>query len=62
MIAAGVNTKALQVFMGHSSIQVTFDLYGNLLPGGEAEAAALLDDYLMAQSSAGRLASPLSGR
>jgi integrase len=25
MIAAGVNAKALSVFMGHSSIKVTFD-------------------------------------
>jgi integrase len=49
MIAAGVNAKALQVFMGHSSIQVTFDLYGHLMPGSEAEAAALLDAYLVAQ-------------
>jgi integrase len=46
MIAAGVNAKALSVFVGHSSIQVTFDLYGHLMPGSEAEAAALLDAYL----------------
>ena len=29
---------------GHSSIKVTFDLYGHLMPG--AEAAGLLDAYL----------------
>ncbi|MBA3866980.1 MAG: tyrosine-type recombinase/integrase [Solirubrobacterales bacterium] len=46
MIAAGVNAKALSVFMGHSSIKVTFDLYGHLMPGTEAEAASLLDDFL----------------
>lgn len=46
MIAAGVNAKALSVFMGHSSIKVTFDLYGHLMPGTEAEAAALLDGFL----------------
>jgi integrase len=46
MIAAGVNAKALSVFMGHSSIKVTFDLYGHLMPGTEAQAAALLDDFL----------------
>lgn len=46
MIAAGVNAKALSTFMGHSSIKVTFDLYGHLMPGTEAEAAALLDDFL----------------
>ncbi len=46
MIAAGVNAKALCTYMGHSSIQVTYDLYGHLFPGNEAEAAALLDAYL----------------
>jgi integrase len=49
MIDAGVNPKALQTFMGHSSITVTLDLYGHLMPGGEAEAAALADTYLKAQ-------------
>lgn len=46
MIAAGVNPKALSSFMGHSSITVTFDLYGHLMPGTEAEGAALLNSYL----------------
>lgn len=46
MIAAGVNPKALSSFMDHSSITVTFDLYGHLMPGAEAEGAALLDAYL----------------
>lgn len=62
MIAAGVNAKALSSFMGHSSIKVTFDLYGHLMPGTEAEAAALLDTYLTAQLRVGsekvRTASP----
>lgn len=48
MIAAGVNAKALQVFMGHSSVAITLDRYGHLMPGSEAEAAALLDSYLVA--------------
>jgi integrase len=47
MIAAGVNAKALASYMGHSSIKVTFDLYGHLMPGAEAEAAELLDAYLI---------------
>ena len=46
MIAAGVNAKALSVFMGHSSITITLDRYGHLFPGSEAEAANLLDTYL----------------
>jgi integrase len=49
MIAEGVNAKALSAFVGHSSIKVTFDLYGHLMPGTEAEAASLLDDFLGAQ-------------
>jgi len=53
MIAAGVTAKALSAFMGHSSINVTFDLYGHLMPGAEAEAAALLDSYIGAQVKAG---------
>jgi hypothetical protein len=35
--------------MGHSSIKVTFDLYGNLMPGTADEAAALLDAYMRRQ-------------
>ena len=46
MIAAGVNLKALQVFMGHASITVTLDLYGHLMPGSEGEATTLVDAYL----------------
>ena len=46
MIAAGVNAKALSTYMGHSSIQITFDRYGHLMPGNEGEAAGLLDAYL----------------
>jgi integrase len=42
-IAAAVNAHALCSYMGHSSIAVTFDLYGHLFPGNEGEAAALLD-------------------
>ncbi len=46
MIAAGVNVKALSTFMGHSSITITLDRYGHLLPGSIQEAAGLLDAYL----------------
>jgi integrase len=46
MIAAGVNAKALSTYMGHSSITITLDRYGHLMPGNEAEAAELLDAYL----------------
>jgi hypothetical protein len=31
--------------MGHSSIQVTVDLYGHLIPGGNRQAVDRLDDH-----------------
>ena len=40
MIAAGVNAKALQTFMGHANISITFDRYGHLMPGSEEQAAS----------------------
>ena len=49
MIAAGVNAKALSVFMGHASISITLDRYGHLMPGSEEEAAGPLDGYLEAE-------------
>jgi len=36
MIGAGVNAKALAQYMGHSSIKLTFDLYGHLMQGRSA--------------------------
>lgn len=56
LIAAGVNAKAITSFMGHSSITITFDLYGHLMPGSEAEAAALADAYLERATTQARLA------
>lgn len=53
MIAAGVNAKALSTYMGHSSITVTLDRYGHLMPGNEREAGALLDAYLTVEGGAG---------
>jgi integrase len=57
MIAAGVNPKALQTFIGHSSITVTLDRYGHLFPGSEGEAAVLLDAYLAESHERARSAS-----
>jgi integrase len=50
MIAARVNAKALSAYMGHSSITVTLDRYGHLMPGNESEAAGMLDAYLRSSS------------
>lgn len=46
LIAADVNAKAITAYLGHASIQTTFDLYGHLMPGNEDEAVALVDAYL----------------
>jgi integrase len=56
MIAAGVNAKALTTYMGHSSVTITYDRYGHLFPGNEAEAAALADAYLERVNTAARVA------
>jgi integrase len=56
MIAAGVNAKALSSYMGHSSITITLDRYGHLMPGSKDEAAELLDAYLERANTVARLA------
>jgi len=42
-VAAGAHPKALQMRMGHSSIQVTLDRYGHLFPEVDDSLAATLD-------------------
>lgn len=56
LIAAGVNAKAITTYMGHASIQTTYDRYGKLMPGAESEAVALVDAYLARADTASRLA------
>jgi integrase len=51
----GVNAKALSSYMGHSSITITLDRYGHLMPGNEDAAAELLDAYLERANTAARL-------
>jgi integrase len=55
LIAAGVNAKAITTYMGHASVQTTYDLYGKLMPGSESEAAALVDAYLARADTQARL-------
>jgi integrase len=52
MIPAGANAKALSSYMGHSSVTITLDRYGHLMPGNELEAAGRLDAYLSAVTGA----------
>ena len=42
MVSAGVSLKVVQTSMGHSSIKMTLDVYGHLMPGDHATAAATL--------------------
>jgi integrase len=58
MIAAGVNIKALSTYMGHSTVTLTLDRYGHLLPGNELEAASALDGYLDRVATQSRSAGP----
>lgn len=55
LIAAGVNAKALSVIMGHSTIAMTFDTYGHLMPGGLDEARTATDTYLAQLADGERL-------
>jgi integrase len=48
LIDAGVNAKALSTFMGHSTIDMTFNQYGHLMPGSRDQARELVDRYLAA--------------
>ena len=50
-----VNAKAIMAYLGHASIQTTFDLYGHLMPGNEEEAVALVNAYLERADSRRRL-------
>jgi integrase len=56
LIDSKINAKAISTFMGHSSIKVTFDLYGHLMPGAEEEAIGLLNGYLQRADSEARKA------
>lgn len=46
LIDTGANPKAIQMVMGHSKIQTTFDVYGHLLPGSYDDVRARMDAYL----------------
>ncbi len=56
LIAAGEDPKRVQSYLGHSSIAVTFDIYGHLLPGSEKESAERIDAYLQRADTAARIA------
>jgi len=55
LIDSGTNPKAIQEFMGHSTITETFDRYGHLMPGSRDEARARMDAYLERADAASRM-------
>lgn len=48
LIAAGENPKVIQVRLGHSSISVTFDVYGHLFPADDERTRAVSDGIVTA--------------
>ena len=53
LIAQGAHAKAIQRHLGHSSIQITFDTYGHLLPDEQDRVAEALDETFRSASRAG---------
>jgi integrase len=45
LIAAGLNIKQISVYMGHSDVKTTLNVYGHLLPGDEVGAVAQVDAF-----------------
>jgi integrase len=45
LIAAGVSPKAVQTYMGHTSITTTFDLYGHLFPSSVLADVERIDAF-----------------
>lgn len=48
-----IRLRWVSAYMGHSSITVTLDRYGHLMPGNEREAASMLESYLERALQAG---------
>ena len=58
LIDAGANPKAIQEFMGHASISITFDVYGKLMPGSRDEVRERMDAYLASCATRAPVDSP----
>ena len=60
LIASGATVKEVQVYMGHSTVEITLNRYSHLLGGNEARAASRFSAYLTEQDfSVKRHPSPL---
>jgi integrase len=45
LISAGVNVKTVSEYMGHASVQITWDRYGKLIPSEQQTVLAQIDAY-----------------
>lgn len=49
LIESGATVKEVQVYMGHSTVEITLNRYSHLLGGNEARAAERFSAYLVSQ-------------
>jgi Phage integrase family len=59
LIGQGAHPKKIQEWCGHSSFNVTMDVYGHMLPERHEKLAALLDGVYREKQGRGRCAAPL---
>jgi integrase len=60
LIAQGVDAKYISESLGHSSIRITFDVYGHLFARTRQQASACLEQALQGPAGAGARRSALS--
>ena len=58
LISQGEHPKVISERLGHSSITVTFDVYGHLMPGMDESVAERLDEAWQRASSDGSAHQP----
>ena len=51
LVQLGAHPKAIQEWLGHSSITMTLDQYGHLFPSIEEALAGRLDELMFADAS-----------
>jgi len=61
LIDANANPKAIQTFMGHATIEMTFNQYGHLMPGSRDQARELVNRYLEAAVNEARVEAAAAG-
>jgi integrase len=54
-LIAALNPRQLNIYIGHSDIRTTYNRYGHLMPGDEAQAVKQLDRYFERVADAGEV-------